>query len=57
MSERNRMILDLPDDVQMAIRLRAVKDRKTTGEVVEEAMRRAFPDDVEVATSVIGERR
>lgn len=42
-----RMILDLPQDVQMAIRLRAVKDDKKTGEVVAAAMRLAFPDDIQ----------
>jgi hypothetical protein len=51
-----RMILDLPLDVQMAIRLRAVKSRKTTGQVVSEAIQAVFAHDIEEAKSVI-ERR
>jgi len=41
-----RMILDLPPEVQMAIRLRAAKNRITTGQVVTDAVRAAFPGDV-----------
>lgn len=49
LEKRNRMIVDLPADYQMAIRLRAVKSRCTTGEVVEDAVRIAFPVEVKEA--------
>ena len=47
------MILDLPKDVQMAIRLRAVKDGCTTGEVVERAVRQTYLNDVREAEEVL----
>jgi hypothetical protein len=40
------MILDLPVEIQMAIKLRAVKDGVTTGGVVDRAIREVFPADV-----------
>lgn len=43
---RNRMIFDLPAGTQMAIRLRAIKNRATTADVICAAMERAYPDDV-----------
>ena len=46
MNNRSRMIVDLPRDVQMSIRLRAVKNGWTTGEVVACAIKQAFPDDI-----------
>lgn len=51
-----RMIFDLPDDVQMAIRLRAVKDRMTTGEVVSHAIERTFGEDIQEARALLAER-
>lgn len=54
--ERSRMIFDLPAEVQMAIKLRAVKNDTTTGGVVAEAIRRAFPEDVKQAEAVLAER-
>ncbi len=50
--ERNRMIVDLPSEVQLAIRLRAVKSSTTTGAVVCEAVHRAFARDVEEAKAL-----
>lgn len=46
---RTRMIVDLPLDIQMAIRLRAVKNGVKTGDIVAEAIRTAFPEDVREA--------
>lgn len=34
MSDRNRMIIDVPEEVQMAIKLQAARLKKTTGDVV-----------------------
>ena len=55
--KRSRMILDLPPDVQMAIRLRAVKDGCTTGEVVERAVRQTYPVDVREAEGVCNDNK
>lgn len=52
---RERMILDLPREVQMAIKLRAIKDRCTTGAIVEWCVRDCFPKEVEEARQVLEE--
>lgn len=39
---RRRVIYDLPRDIQMAIRLRAVKDGVTNGQVIARAIELAF---------------
>lgn len=46
---RTRMIFDATPEVQMAIRLRAVKKGVTTGDVVAEAIRQVFPAEVNEA--------
>jgi hypothetical protein len=56
-ANRNRMIVDLPSEVQMAIKLRAVKSSMTTGDVVSEAVQRAFSKDIEEARATIAENR
>lgn len=55
MTERTRMIVDIPREVQMAIRLRAVKDGITTGAVVEDAIFRVFRQDIDEAKVAIAE--
>ncbi len=55
--ERNRMIVDLPSEVQMAIRLRAVKSATTTGAVVCEAVQLAFAKDVQEAKAALAEQQ
>ena len=57
MTERTRMIVDVPPEIQMAIKLRAVKNNITTGEVVREAIERAFPKDIEEARIAIREQK
>lgn len=52
---RSRMILDIPPEVQMAIKLRAVKNGWTTGEVVAEAMWHRFTSDMEDAAQIARE--
>jgi len=47
------MIFDLPKYVQMAIRLRAIKSDIRTGEVISEAVRLTFPDEVKEATRLL----
>lgn len=47
--KRNRMIFDVPPATQMAIRLQAVKSSRTTGQVVEEAIRKVFPEEIKQA--------
>jgi len=56
-TERSRMIVDLPTDVQMAIKLRAVKSNMTTGAVVCEAVQKAFLKDVQEARNVLAETK
>ena len=51
------MIVDIPLEVQMAIRLRAVKNNCTTGEVVEAAVVYTYPEDIKEAAEVIQERK
>jgi hypothetical protein len=41
-----RMIFDVPLEIQIAIRIRAAKAQKTTGEVVAEAIESTFPVDM-----------
>lgn len=55
-TDRNRMILDIPAEIQMAIRLRAVKSGITTGEVVEAAVIEMFPEDVAQARTELALR-
>lgn len=53
--DRTRMIFDVTPDVQMAIKLRAVKTGTTTGEAVAEAIRATFPADIEEARKALAE--
>jgi hypothetical protein len=43
------MIVDVPSDVQMAIKLRAIKGGMTTGAVVCEAVQKVFATELEEA--------
>lgn len=54
--KRNRMIVDIPVDVQMAIRLQAIKQQVTTGEVVAQAVEKVFPDDLREARETLSEK-
>jgi hypothetical protein len=54
--DRARMIVDLPSEVQMAIRLRAVKSNMTTGAVVCLAVQQAFGNDVQEAKAALAEQ-
>lgn len=56
-NERNRMIVDLPSEVQMAIRLRAVKNNATTGDVVAEAVQNTFASDMAEAKAVLADKQ
>jgi hypothetical protein len=56
-NDRNRMIVDLPSDVQMAIRLRAVKTSTTTGDVVCQAVQKVFSTDVQEARAVLAQHQ
>lgn len=53
---RGRMILDLPPLFQMAIRLRAVKNGMTTGEVVAIAVQKTFEEDIVEAKQALAEQ-
>jgi len=53
---RTRMIFDVPREVQMAIRLRAVKAGMTTGDVVAAAIAQAFPDEVREAKETVSHK-
>jgi hypothetical protein len=46
---RKRMIVDIDKSMQIAIKLQAVKTNRTTGEVVTEAIEKAFPEDIREA--------
>jgi hypothetical protein len=50
------MIVDIPPEIQMAIRLRGVKAGLTTGAVVEEAIKLAYASTVAQAKKVLKER-
>jgi hypothetical protein len=56
-TERIRMMVDLSSDVQMAIKLRAVKSNMTTGAVVCEAVQTAFSKDIQEARSILAETK
>lgn len=47
-----RVIFDLPADVQMAIRLRAIKSGQTTGGVIAEAVALTIPQELEEALAI-----
>jgi len=51
------MIVDIPSEVQMAIRLRAVKSGVTTGDVVTQAVQQAFCKDLEEARNVLADQK
>jgi hypothetical protein len=55
--ERGRMIFDLPSDVQMAIKIKAVKSSMTTGEVVCEAVMKVFQGYLEEAKVALSEQK
>lgn len=55
--ERGRMIFELPSEVQMAIKIKAVKSSMTTGEVVCEAVTQVFGSYVEEAKAALSERK
>jgi hypothetical protein len=55
-TERSRMILDMPPEFQMAVKLRAVKRNTTTGVIVCEAVGQVFGRDVEEAKAALAEQ-
>lgn len=54
-ASRTRMILEISPHIQMAIRLRAIKDDCTTGDVVTKAMEHYFKPDVDEALKYVKE--
>jgi hypothetical protein len=56
-AQRHRMIFDLPPDLQLAVRLRALKNSTTTTNVICEALQNSFRADVDEARAVIAEQR
>ena len=54
-AERNRMMIDLPPEVQMAIRIRAAKSHATTGAVVCEAIEKVFGKYIQEAKAALVE--
>jgi hypothetical protein len=55
--DRGRMIFELPSDVQMAIKIKAVKSNMTTGAVVTEVVKKSLGKYVEEARAAIAESR
>ncbi len=53
LGKRNRMIVDLPTDVQMAIRVRAVKNGETNGDTVCRAVQATFPEEYREACEAL----
>ena len=53
---RNRMIFDLPPDMQLAIRLCALKSNMTTAQVVCKAMESAFASGIAEAKTILAEQ-
>jgi hypothetical protein len=56
LDKRNRMAVDLPPEVQMAIRLCAIKRGITTGDVVAEAIEACFSEDMAEAKRTIADQ-
>ena len=55
-SERSlRMMLELPSEAQMAIKIRAAKSNMSTGSVVCEAVQKAFGADIREAKVALAE--
>lgn len=54
---RTRMIFEVSKEVQMAIKLQAIKTGRTTGQVVSEAIAVVFPGELKEAREVIKEQR
>jgi hypothetical protein len=52
-----RMIFDLPLEIQMAIKIRAVKSGCTTGDVVADAVTEWFAEDVAEAKRVLTDEK
>jgi hypothetical protein len=47
------MLLEIPPEIQMAIRLHGIKADKTTGEVVSEAIERTYPEEMKEAKKAL----
>ena len=54
-TKRDRMMIDLAPEVQMAIKIRAAKSNMTTGAVVTEAIEKVFGRYIEEAKAAIAE--
>lgn len=55
-SRENRAFIDVPADVHLAVRLRALKDDKTTQEIVTDALMEYYVDDIMEARDIIAKR-
>lgn len=53
MRQRNRMVFELPEEMQVAIRLKAAKTGRTNADVICMAMEQAFRQEVEEARAVV----
>ena len=53
---RKRMIFDLPSDVQLALRLAAVKRMLTTAGVLQQLVSTALPDELKQARTILAPR-
>ncbi len=51
--ERNRMMLDVLKEIQLAIRLRATKENTTTGVIVCRAVESLFPNEIKEAREIL----
>jgi hypothetical protein len=49
----NRMVLELPEDVQMAIRLAATKRKTRVGRIVEQAIKQQFSAELKEAVRIL----
>lgn len=54
--DRPRMIADIPTHVQMAIRLRAVKESVSTGDIIAKAVEHLYAQEIAEATAVLSEK-
>ena len=54
--EKHRLILDLPDEISMAIRLHALKKNLRNVEVVSQAIRAVLVEEIAEAKAAIAER-
>ena len=55
--KRSRMVFEIPEDIRVAIRLKAAKILGTNNDVLCAAIREVFPEEVKEAVAVLKEQK